>query len=401
MKLRNYTPLILLSISSISMAQYQYFTSSAISQPASVSNGAIACGFMGSSLGLWSPVTNAAPTNIGGLSGNGRISTNGLFVAGNSAGPDGKSEISSYNVATGIWTPQGGAGGFSGTTRSSTWTISGDGSTVCGFGYGTYTGTGTGTYTGIRPISFKNGVMTDYSIIQNANSINRIQASNYDGTVVAGRARYLNGTSQLDGSYYWVNGVRNELKNTGGAFLGSPEQVSADGTIIAGSGASSTEITVGTTNFRLPYVYNSITNTYVTIDTIAGQNGNVLPSTALRVDGLITGMSADGNTAVGWFRHMSPSVYIDKTWGFIWTAAGGVTTFDSFCSSNGIAASTDYYMIPTGMSADGNTFVGYTMARVGAPTGTTFMITTVPEPATIAALSLGALAFIRRRRIAN
>jgi len=41
------------------------------------------------------------------------------------------------------------------------------------------------------------------------------------------------------------------------------------------------------------------------------------------------------------------------------------------------------------------------MAKVGAPTGTAFMLTPVPEPGTIAALGLGAVALIRRRKKSN
>lgn len=392
--------LMTLALGVVAAAPAQYnFYSSTFSGATGVSNNATAVGTMGSTFGVWNPTVGGTPTSIGGAGGNGQagISANGAYVGATALSGDAKNEIARYDVGAGTWTTLGGAGGYSGTTRSVGWGISGDGSTVFGYGYGTPTGTA--TFTGIRPISNKAGVTTDYSIIPNASSINRIMASSTDGSKVAGRTRYYSsGTTQADGEFYWAGGGPNSMYATGTSYLGDPGAMSGDGRYVAGSGNANNQVLIGSVIHRMPYIYDTSNGTWEAIPTVAALNGNPIASTTNRIDGFLTGMSADGNTAVGFFRSMAPSVFIDKTWGFIWHRGVGVESIDLWAANNGVTGASSTWLVPMGISADGQTIVGSQFNRTGAMNTQGFMLTTVPEPGTLAVLGLGGLALLRRRR---
>lgn len=369
---------LLMAASAVATAQYDFYTSTTFTGAVAVSDTGAAVGPSGSGHGIWKPRVNATPVAIGGNSSSGRqgISANGLWIGGSAPGPDTKIEIGRYSVASGTWTTFGGAGGYSGTTRSSCWGISGDGSMVFGYGYGTYTGTGSGTFTGIRPITIQNGNTVDLSQISNANSINRITGASFDGSVVAGRMRE---TSSTDGVYYWRNLVRTSMYATGTTYLGEPGAVSGDGNLVGGNGNSATGLLVGTLTTWRPYVFDTNTNTYELIATVAGENGNVVPGTATRIDGFVTGITRDGNTAVGFFQVRAPVPTIDKAWGFIWRRGQGVQNIDQWAADNSIAGAATYYLVPMAISPDGKTITGWTIPRTGTYTAGGFMIAGPPH----------------------
>ena len=346
---------------SFASAQMAHILTTATTGPTSVSNTNVATTNAGSNLGLWKPLTKWALTNIGGTSGNAAISADGMIVGGNAVNPaDNKGEISRYSVSTGLWTYLGGAGGYSGTSRSSFWGMSRDGSTLLGFGYGAPQSTG--TFTGIRPMSVRNGVITDHSIIQNASSINRLTAASTDGSIVAGRCRE---TSSTDGSFWWTGATpANPIYLSGTNFLGDPNVMSGDGRYICGQSNSFTSVTIDGKTHTLPYIYDRTTGTTELIPSIAGLNGNAVPTDSSLVSALITGMSEDGNTVVGYFRNQIPN-YIDKRWGFIWKRGIGVVTMEQWFADNGLSRDVvvsgntySLYPIPKGISPDGQTIIG-------------------------------------------
>lgn len=357
MKARISTTLALALTASFAVAQLAHIQTTATTTPRAVANNKTAVTTTGSNLGLWQPLTKWGLTNIGGSSsGNYAISTDGMFVGGTAPGPDTKTEIGRYSLSSGLWTTFGGAGGFSGTARSSCWGMSRDGSTVFGFGYGAPTGTG--TFTGIRPIAFRNGVLNDFALIPNASSINRITASSTDGSIVAGRCRE---TSTTDGTFWWTTPTpANPVYLSGTNFLAEPSAMSGDGRYIAGASNSFTTSVIGGFNVGLPYIYDRITGTTELIPSIAAVNGNPIPGDSGLVSALVTGMSEDGNTVIGYFRNQIPN-YIDKQWGFIWRRGIGVQTFDQYLIDNGIDTTVNgsyLYPIPQGISADGLTITG-------------------------------------------
>jgi len=389
-------------ISSVASAEFNFYSSSALTAGVtSVSNTGLAVGVgpVASGWQLWNPGVSSSHTAIGGVvTGTAGISWDGKYVGATALAGDGKAEMARYDVTANSWTTLGGGGGFSGANRSVGTGISGDGQTVIGYGYGTYTGTGTGTFTGINPLSHKAGVMTSHNIIPNANSINRINASNYDGTILTGRMRYYSsGTSQADGAYYYSGGTANAIMGAGNNFYGEPRAISGDGRYVGGNFNSFTGTTTGTLGTRRPYIYDTATGSATVLDSVAGLNGNPILANITLIDGQLTGISADGSKAVGFFRSTSPS-FLDKTWGFIWERGVGIQSIDIWAAANGITDAGNTWLVPTAISPDGNTIGGYQFTRTGfTPTG--FMITqAVPEPGTALALGLGLIALTANRR---
>lgn len=385
-----------LAVSAPALAIPAYYSSATFSSAVSVSNEGTAAGVLGGAFAIWNP-TQGVETSIGGVgSSQAGISADGRYVGGSAAGSDGKAEIARYDRISGAWTTFGGAGGFSGTTRSSGVGISSDGSTVLGFGYGTPTGAQ--TFTGVRPITANVGGVIDYSLIPNATSVNRINASSANGSVVTGRTRYItSGTSTADGAYYWQGGVANPMYISGTTMLGEPSAMSGDGLVIGGLGNNASTTTGLVPNIRKPYLFERPSNTVTLIDSIAGDNGNTIPGTVTRIDGFLTGLSSDGNTAVGFFRASAPSVFADKSWGFIWTRGVGVQSIDLWAANMGITDAATKYLIPAAISADGSVITGSQFTRSGPFLTTGFMITSIPEPSAISLLvGVGFLAIGRR-----
>lgn len=373
------------SLTSMAQADYQYFTITAIGTPTSVSNGGSVIGSSGSNYGHWNPVCGEAPTNIGGnsTSGQGGISANGRYVGGTANAGDGKTEMARYDRVSNTWTTLGGGGGFSTTTRSVGYGISADGSTVFGFGYGTPTGTA--TFTGIRALSSTEGVMKSWSVVLNASSINRVQACNTDGTIVAGQqTSYLVGNSGTTGNgAFWADNAGNHPMFVPATtnFLNLATAMSGNGQFVGGNGNVRTLGTYATYNHFFPYVYDTQTSTYVTIAGVAGLNGNPVHTAAgtPRISGFVTGMSSNGDKVVGFYRQDQPAVYIDKQWGFIYTRSTNTTeSLDAWAAANGVIVPSGTYLIPMAISADGNSIAGLQLTSTNF--GTSFLISSAVSP---------------------
>jgi hypothetical protein len=342
---------------------------------------------------------NSVNATIGGAALNGApsISGNGRYVGGTAAGSDGKLEMGRYDRTTGTWTTFGGTGGFSSGTRSAAYGISPDGKTVVGFGYGTPTGSG--TFTGVRPAVWKEGVgMIDHSFNPTATSTNRINAASNNGKF-AGIARFPSSSSTPVG-VYWSSGPGSQQgMSYNSGFLGEAYDISADGTLVAGNGTTLTRDGASTPASR-PYIYNTVTATTTLISSVAGQNGNAITSSIGSIDGLMTGLTGDGQTAIGFFRGRSTlnTPLVDKVWGFIWTSGGGVMNFHQFALSLGVTDTATYYYVPTAISNDGSVIAGYRYLRTGGLAFDSFMITGVPAPATLVLLGAPLFLSARRRR---
>ena len=392
-----------LAVASSALAAPTYYGSTTFTQPTAVADDGTVAGIFGSDIGLWNPGAGLGETSIGGRGvGTPGLSADARYVGGSNDGADQRTEIARYDRTTAAWTNLGGAGGNTSSTRSVGYGISGDGSTVVGFGYGTPTGTA--TFTGVRPISVNaaTGFVTDYSFIPNATGANRITAANSDGSVVAGIAR----TTTALGSFVWNGTTPTPIYAEGTTtYLADPAALSADGRVVAGNGNAATNFVDDGINTRRPYLFDQVTGGVITIESVAGDNGNPTtvtgPNPIDRIDGLLGGLTADGNTAVGFFRGSAGgSPFIDKQWGFLWTRDGGAVSIDLYAASLGLDAASDVYLLPTAISPDGGSIAGLQFSRSGAGGLTSFTITglPVPEPTSLAGVALLSVLALRRRR---
>jgi hypothetical protein len=363
-----------------------------------VSNNGTATGHTATQVGVWNPGAGFQSAIGGIVSGQTAISDDGRFIAGTAAASDGRAEMARYDRTSGAWTTFGGTGGFSGTTRSAAWSISPDGSSVGGFGYGAPTGSG--TFTGVRPAVYKDGVgMADYSFAPTATGTNRVQAISNNG-VAAGIARFPASTSVPVGVVWNAGpGSQQGLPYTSGQ-LGEASDLSGDGRFVAGHGSAITRDTATPAASR-PYIFDAATNSVTLISSIAGLNGNNAVTGIGSIDGLMSGITADGSTSVGFFRgrNTAGTALVDKVWGYIWTQSGGAVPFDDFAASLGAPDSATRYYVPTAISNDGSVIAGYTYARSGALSITSFMITNVPSPGGVSVFALPMLLACRRRRV--
>jgi probable HAF family extracellular repeat protein len=106
-------------------------------------------------------------------------------------------------------------------------------------------------------------------------------------------------------------------------------------------------------------------------------------------DSIATGVSGNGSVIVG-------TVFDEGDFAFIWTANSGMQYLDSVLAANGVNPAADgwIHLIVTGISADGNTVIGYGNRSGGFEA----FIVTLPEPGGLSVTALGALALLRRRR---
>ena len=78
-------------------------------------------------------IGGVAPNQYGGTTA---VNSAGTKIAGTRINPDtALGELSSYDVATQIWTSHGSLGSSSGNSSSSSWGISSDGQTIVGLGW--------------------------------------------------------------------------------------------------------------------------------------------------------------------------------------------------------------------------------------------------------------------------
>ena len=223
-----------------------------------------------------------------------------------------------------------------------------------------------------------------------ANLVSRANAVSRDGSVVVGQSNSTRGTiwkRQADGSYQ-----RSELHLDGSTSALNPTTaVSDNGLWATGQGSTSPLTTDG------PYLVNVATGSVTNITKLPNQFGDRALATP-------SAISNDGQTIIG--THQVGTGTLDTNLGFIWTAAGGVTSLDDYFAGYGIDLTNHYnFVSPLAMSDDAMTFTGIALDNLtGGQVGFVVSLTAaVPEPGSYALLAagLGALGFVARRRRAG
>ncbi|KMQ65469.1 secretion protein [Chryseobacterium angstadtii] len=236
----------------------------------------------------------------------------------------GFNEISTYNTASSSWSNHGGLvpTGWDGHV-SSTWGMTSDGNTIVGLGWLT-----AGNAHAVKWDAV-NGVTDLGSMVSGRSS--RANAINGDGSVIVGWQDQDNGTRS---GAKWVNGTESYITDNNGGYVGEAGDVSADGTTIIGSAMPN------------PYVWNSVNGlTYITH-----------PNSSAFFRGGATGISADGNKVVGFFRAFAAPPMSGE--GFIWTSGGGRVNLNDYAVNMGINTQGVTMSLPLAISQDGRRIAG-------------------------------------------
>lgn len=215
---------------------------------------------------------------------------------------------------------------------ASTWGLSGDGEHVTGFYWTTNGRAHPATWSptgGAVPLEMRSTTQSS-----------RVNASNADGTVVAGWSESTTGSWQPT---VWVNGVLTVL-DTIEAGLDAVEAVNADGTVLVGQS------------------YDPPTGRHVaTVWRWDGTQWNTEKLGRLTLGSALsvcTGVSADGSVIVGtnYFTYNGP--FSDST-GFVWTAATGMQDIETLIADQGLSLPAGYDVSGLeDVSADGTAAVG-------------------------------------------
>lgn len=306
----------------------------------------VAAGYNGAQYFVWTVggglqlVGGTAPG--GGVGGSARVSDDGGRFSGTFLNPASTfHELSYYDVAGGTWVPLGGIGAPCSTEISSGWGISGDGLSVVGLGWL--------TCSPAHATQFIGGSTIDLGSTVPGRST-RANGCDGDGSVVAGWQDSSTGFRQ---GAIWDNGVQTLMTfAVGGGAAGEAQDLSADGSVVVGSGVGA--------NGNQAWRWTAATNC-VSLGTVftAGWRG------------ASTAVSGDGNTVVGFYRPFpGPATFGE---GFIWTTAGGMEKLTDYVIAQGVALPAGTILaLPLDISADGKTICG--VSRIGlAATG--FVVT--------------------------
>lgn len=297
--------------------------------PGGVSNNGVVSLSIGGTVMKWDQINGLMPigsvSSGNGLSGMASISADGKKISASMDGPvSGAVEMAIYDVDTQVWTPLGGV-----TTTpmdgelSSGWAISADGKSVVGLGW-----VGGGNAHAIR-WDEEGGLNDMGSIIQGRSS--RANAISDDRTTVVGWQDEPDG---YRAGAKWVNGVEEFIKDTDGNNVGEASAVSADGKVITGG------------NGLFPYVWSET----------SGYQEIVHPNSGPFFRGASTGISADGEKVIGYYRPWPGPPMMGE--GFIWTEAGGLKNLNEYVASLGIDTKGIGFNLPLAISRDGKKIAG-------------------------------------------
>ncbi len=347
-----------IAVATTSQAQYYQVGGFAYSS----TNSGIVAGTDAGADYIWNATTQAT-TVIGGsldagvttISGDGRYVGGTAVVAGNTA-----SQMARYDTMTGTWTGLGTLGSASGSNASAGWAMNGAGNVSAGNAWIT------AGYA--HAMLNKNGVVIDLGATVAGHS-SRGNAINFgDGSVVAGWDEDANGFWQ---GAFWKNGVET-LMADGATQLQDAQAVTADGRYVYGNG---------------PQVYKWDT-TLNTVSYLANPFGS---------DMSVTGVSADGSVAVGYYGSL---FFGPPRKGWIYTTAGGVQLLNNYAVGTSGYTNADLFT-PLGVSQDGTYITGgYANAAGFFGGGFVLHSQAVPEPMPMLLLGIGAVALFAKKRLA-
>ncbi len=194
------------------------------------------------------------------------------------------------------------------------WGLSGDGTTVTGHYYSNWSGP-----TRARPSTWSQttGMI---ALPSNAGVSCRVNASNFDGTIVGGWEDH-------GGPWWptvWRNGVKTNLNDADGGGGGQVRDVSGDGAILAGSEYQESILT------RAATIWTWNGSAYDM------QNIGTLPGTVFNSgQAYFQSIADDGSIAVGSNLYtFSPGAARD---GIVWTPAGGLVNATDYITSLGLS----------------------------------------------------------------
>jgi hypothetical protein len=309
----------------------------------------------------------------GGVGGQAKISDDGTRISGTDFNPtSGQFEMSYYDTSTSLWNNLGGIGAVCTTgagpdETSSGWGISNDGSSVVGLGWFTFCSQA-------HAIQWdESSGMTDDLGSTVVDRSSRANGTNMDGSVVVGWQDRTDGFRQ---GAVWDNGVQTIVMTDGGDPASEASDVDAAGNWVVGIGGFAT----------------------------SSEAWRWSPSTGLEQLGLIcdgcfqprgfaTGISNDGSVIVGFNREFP----FGTTVPFIWTEDTGMVNLNDFVADLGIdTGGLDLALVLT-ISGDGKT-IGGAGIPVGGFSPSDGYVITIPEPSSLALLTMIGLATVVLRR---
>lgn len=272
------------------------------------------------------------------------ISWDGRFIAGAVQNPaaGNRWQMARGDRNTETWTVCGDLGLSMSGEGSSPYGISGDGSTMFGLAWTTGGNAVACTW---RPGS---GIQSLGTSVPNRST--RANAANVDGSVIVG---YQDGITGFRQACVWRNGVQQLLFFPNGDPASEALSVSADGSVVVGLG-------------------NEYNGFHAWRWTAATGIVDILPRQDWTdwqyMSGSATGVSADGNTVVGYYR-FGGTPYDGHGW--IWNPVDGVRDLTTLAIEQGATLpSGQVAALPLAISADGRTVVGGSGDEVSSlPTG--------------------------------
>ena len=301
-----------------------------VTATATNADGTVVVGDVGTEHFMWTAGTGinliggVGPQGYGGQTD---INAVGNLISGTRINPQtGLGELSVYDVNTQTWTSHGGIGGSSGSSTSSAWGMSLDGSTVVGLGW-----INAGEAHAIR-YDATNGMVDLGSTVSGSSS--RANAASDDGSVIAGWQDATNGFRQ---AAVWTNGVQELLTHNGGGLASEVGSISGDGVWVGGGGNSN--------NNYQAFKWSSATGIL-----------DIGPPPVNGWRGATTDLSVDGSVIVGFYRPWPAPATMGN--GFIYTDNNGLQDLTDLATNLGIDLQGRTLALPLGVSADGSTVVG-------------------------------------------
>ncbi len=293
-------------------------------------NGTTIVGDNGSEHFMWKSQTGltliggVGPQGYGGQTG---VNSDGTVISGTRINPNtGLGELSLFDVLTETWTSLGGIGGSSGSSTSSAWGISHDGSSIVGLGW-----VNAGSAHAIQWTSVT-GMIDLGSTVSGSSS--RANACNSDGSVVVGWQDSATGFRQ---GAIWINGLQELLTHPNNGLASEAGCVSYDGNFVGGSGNSN--------NNYQAWRYSPNTG----IEDIGPP-----PFSGWR--GATTDISDDGSTLVGFYRPWPAPATQGR--GFFYKDGVGLNDLNQVATDLGIDTQGRTLALPLAISGDGTTVVG-------------------------------------------